>query len=144
MWLAARLAVLATAPLAACGTETSAPRVEDVTLVAVGVVLDLVGTPVDGAVVHLQALNEGRSGGPLGCTGSLLIGDKVVQTRADGRFAMEFGARSIAGTAVCVIVLGMRPEQSTWRDTASVLMPFIPRTAVTPPDTVRLELRLPP
>jgi len=132
------------ASLAACGSETSAPRVEDVSLVAVGVVFDLAGTPVDEVVVHLQAMRDGRSGGALGCTGSALIGNKVVLTDADGRFAMELGARSIAGTPVCIIVLATRRGQSTWRDTASVVYPYLPRTAVTPPDTVRVEMRLPP
>src|SRR5688500_15029767 len=129
--------------LAACGAEPSAPRVEDVSLVAVGVVLDVAGTPVDRALVHLQAVREGRSGGDFGCTGSSLIADQLVVTGADGRFAMELGARSIAGTAVCIVALARRQGESVWRDTASVVRPFIPRTAVTPPDTVRFELRLP-
>jgi hypothetical protein len=57
--------------------------------------------------------------------------------------AMELGAGSIGGNSVCIIALAKRLGAARWGDTVSFVYPFIPRTAVTPPDTTRVELRLP-
>lgn len=136
------LAAVSAASLVACIPESSAPRVEDVSLVVVGEVRTATGTPAGGAIVHLQAMADGRSGGELGCMGSSLIGDKAGLSNSNGQFVMELGARPIGGTPVCIIALAKRFAAVSWSDTASVVFPFIPRTAVTPPDTVRVDLRL--
>ena len=142
-WLPWGLSMLATALLTGCAGEPGAPQGQDVTLVIVGVVSDASGQPVDQAIVHLQAMGEGRSGGNFGCTGSFLIDHSITVTEADGRFAMEVGGQPTGGAPVCVIALATRRRESTWRDTASVVRSSIPRTAATPPDTIRVDLALP-
>ena len=141
--LAVMSAAVSTVSVAACGPETSAPPAGGVSLVVISDVRTAAGAPKSQAMVHLQALRQGRSSGELGCTGSSLIGDKAGLTGDDGRLAMELGAGSIGGNSVCIIALAKRLGAAKWGDTVSFVYPFIPRKAVTPPDTVPVELRLP-
>ena len=142
-WLVVMSAAMSMVSVAACVSETSAPPAGGVSLVIIGDVRTAAGAPTSQAIVHLQALSQGRSGGELGCTGSSLIGDKVGLTGDDGRLAMELGAGSIGGSSVCIIALAKRLGAVRWGDTVSFVYSFIPRTALTPPDTVPVELRLP-
>lgn len=130
------------AVLAACGGGESSLTPRQGALVAEGRVTDALGGPIGGAVVHVQALWPGTTGGELGCSGSYLVGDWFMISTSDGRFGIEMRLTAPDSPA-CIVVLGAPAGDSVWRDTASVVAPFTRTTAGVAPDTVQLDLRFP-
>jgi len=135
------VAVVATTVLAACGGDSTAPRFVESSLVASGRVLSAAGAPAGDAIVGIEAMNKGKSGGDYGCTGEYLVGDWVTTTDVDGRFTFKMNLQSNGGP-LCVVVRAAGRGDTTWRDTASVVRGFTPVAPGAAPDTVWFDLRV--
>jgi hypothetical protein len=138
-----KIAILTVLTSCSGASEPVTPRATS--LVAAGRVVDAAGSPIERAGIHIQALWSGRQGGDFGCSGTALVGDWLLFADPNGAFTSEMRLGATGTVApVCVVVLGMRPDDSAWRDTASVVAAFKPVAEGVAPDTVRFALRFGP
>ena len=132
------------AAVAACSDDDAAPLTpREQSLVVIGRAGEASGAPIANAIVTLQVLWPGTTGGEFGCTGRTLVGQWVIAPPRDGLFVRELRV-SASSAPMCIIALSTRSGEPVWRDTTAVVVRFSPVSETAAPDTIRLDLRFSP